>query len=407
MQHTAFIVLADSMTDPTPIVISTTPPQAVGFTANEQLLPYTNSVKTGHRLLMDYAILPDKFLFFDVTGLQPALIEKFTSAGQDLELIFYLRTTDAILEKNLTANCFALNCTPVINLFNATIELPGPDLLQSPIPLTAQLENADHTEIFSIQKMTGNNEQHPVKEFSSYHRAHYQAEQIYHHAKRIAAWQTSHYDEQSSELLISFVDRALKNVDMVDWQLTANILCTNRNLPNQLATTPSQTAITFAKASDETITGITLLKAFTPTRRPFLQKGTCWRYISHLSPNPLTLADNDAAGQALRAILRIYQFDETMQDSSLSQSILNIHCQKQFTRNPAVNQELSKPFWHGLDIHLQLDADKLGQHSLYLLGCILEHYFTLYVTPNFFTRLSLNSTDGDEYHGAALTGVGS
>jgi type VI protein secretion system component VasA len=118
------------------------------------------------------------------------------------------------------------------------------------------------------------------------------------------------------------------------------------------------------------------------------------------------LADNDTAAQALRAILRIYQFDETAQDSPLSQSILNVQCQKQFIRRPAANEGRAQPFWHGLDIHLQLDAEQLGQHSLYLLGSILEHYFTLYVTPNFFTRLLLSNTVGEEYRGKALAGTG-
>jgi type VI secretion system protein ImpG len=406
MQHTACIALADSMVDTAPAIISTAPPQRVGFTADEQLLPYADSVKTAQRLLMDYAILPDKFLFFDVTGLQPVLAEKFTNVGQTLELIFYLRAGDPILEKNLNAQSLALNCTPVINLFSATIELPGPDLLQSPIALTAQLQHPDQTEIFSIQKISGSKQQQTTQEFPNYHRVHYQAGQIYYHAKRVPAWQTHHYDEQNSELLLSFIDRELTDIDMTGWQLNADVLCTNRHLPSQLAATPSQTTITFAKTRDETIAGITLLTAFTPTRRPFLLKGACWRYLSHLSPNPLTLADNDAAAQALRAILRIYQFDEATLDSPLSRSILNVQCQKQFIRHPTANEGHAKPFWHGLDIHLQLDTEQLGQHSLYLLGSILEHYFTLYVTPNFFTRLLLRNTAGEEYQGKALAGAG-
>lgn len=403
MQHTAYIALADSMTDHAPAVIRTAPPQRVGFTTDEQLLPYAASVKTAQRLLMDYAILPDKFLFFDVTELQPTLAEKFTRVGQTLELIFYLRAGDPILEKNLNAESFALNCTPIINLFAATIELPGPDVLQSPIALTAQLQHPDQAEIFSIQKISGSKQQQIAQEFPNYHCVHYQAEQFYYHAKRVPAWQTHHYDEQNSELLLSFVDRELTEIDMTGWQLTADVLCTNRHLPSHI---PPQSVITFAKTRDETIAGITLLTAFTLTQRPFLSKGACWRYLSHLSPNPLTLADNDAAAQALRAILRIYQFDEAAQDSPLSRSILNIQCQKQFIRHPAANEGRAQPFWHGLDVHLQLDAEQLGQHSLYLLGSILEHYFTLYVTPNFFTRLSLSNTTGGEYHGKTLAGTG-
>src|SRR5262249_17880355 len=46
--------------------------KAVGFEPDEGMLPYTARSFTGYRLLTEYFAFPEKFLFFDVTGLDAA-----------------------------------------------------------------------------------------------------------------------------------------------------------------------------------------------------------------------------------------------------------------------------------------------------------------------------------------------
>src|SRR5580658_4658869 len=50
----------------------------VGFAENEGLIPYPRTVYPGFRLLQEYFTLPQKFAFFDVTGLEALPVEKIT-----------------------------------------------------------------------------------------------------------------------------------------------------------------------------------------------------------------------------------------------------------------------------------------------------------------------------------------
>src|SRR5262249_10840448 len=50
----------------------------VGFAENEALTPYPRTVYPGSRLLQEYFTLPQKFAFFDVTGLEALPADKMT-----------------------------------------------------------------------------------------------------------------------------------------------------------------------------------------------------------------------------------------------------------------------------------------------------------------------------------------
>ena len=57
----------------------------VGFDADECLLPFLRRSMDGHRLLHEYFALPEKFLFFDVEGLEPLAEAGF---GEEAEIVF-------------------------------------------------------------------------------------------------------------------------------------------------------------------------------------------------------------------------------------------------------------------------------------------------------------------------------
>ena len=64
------IALADHPGDPAPVICSRRQYLApVGFDAAESLLPYPLRSFTGYRMLTEYFAFPEKFLFFDLTGL--------------------------------------------------------------------------------------------------------------------------------------------------------------------------------------------------------------------------------------------------------------------------------------------------------------------------------------------------
>jgi type VI secretion system protein ImpG len=97
----------------------------VGFELDESLLQYTARSFPGYRLLSEYFALPEKFLFFDLKGLDQAVGAGFLNK---FEIHIFLRDVMPI-GGLVEAGTFQLGCTPVINLFSDLAE---------PIRLTGQ-----------------------------------------------------------------------------------------------------------------------------------------------------------------------------------------------------------------------------------------------------------------------------
>src|SRR5512140_2773646 len=90
----------------------------VGFEKDEGLLPYTSRSFLGYRLVQEFFTFPEKFLFFDVAGL-----DAITSRGaQDSLDIVFFGTKPFPLEKSVNAQTFRLNAAPIVNLFSQLTE---------------------------------------------------------------------------------------------------------------------------------------------------------------------------------------------------------------------------------------------------------------------------------------------
>jgi len=64
-----------------------------GFDAEECLLPFVRRSMDGHRLLQEYFALPEKFLFFDIEGLEPLAQNGF---GEEAEIVLLFRASNAL-----------------------------------------------------------------------------------------------------------------------------------------------------------------------------------------------------------------------------------------------------------------------------------------------------------------------
>ena len=87
LNNAVSIALADHPGDPQPVICSPESICAVGFEPTEMLLPYPARSFVGYRLLTEYFAFPEKFLFFDLTGLSARTL---VSNQSRLEVFIYL-----------------------------------------------------------------------------------------------------------------------------------------------------------------------------------------------------------------------------------------------------------------------------------------------------------------------------
>ena len=85
-----------------------------GLKNNEYMLPYPSRSFEGYRLLQEYFSFPQKFLFFEVTGLRELSGAQFQDA---VELIFLISRferpeREKLLEQGISASTFRLSWHP-------------------------------------------------------------------------------------------------------------------------------------------------------------------------------------------------------------------------------------------------------------------------------------------------------
>jgi type VI secretion system protein ImpG len=173
-----------------------------------------------------------------------------------------------------------------------------------------------------------------------------------------------------------------------DWVMSVDTLCFNRELLARLSGTGGQINLSLVTPA-VTINRITMITPFTPTRRPPLSSGRLWRVLSHLSLNHLSIAGGPEGAEALRDVLRLYDWGDQEESRSLIEGVVSISSRRALARVP---MGASTAVAHGLDIDVELAPERYAPGTAFLLSSILDRFFGLYVAVNAFTRLSVRLT---------------
>ena len=99
--------------------------------------------------------------------------------------------------------------------------------------------------------------------------------------------------------------------------------CLNRDLPHRLPFGGDQPRLQLSEGG-ALVSRIACLTPPTRTLRPALRHGALWRLISHLSLNHLSLVDGGDEGEALREILKLYDFADSAETRKMIDGILGV-----------------------------------------------------------------------------------
>ncbi len=370
VNHTLGIALAHHADDRAPVMLPAKALGPVGFEADEAILPYPASSFTGYRLLTEFFALPQKFLFVDIVGLK-------AWRGETLEIFIYLDETSAKLERAISARDFVLNATPIVNLFRQNCEPIALDGARTEYRVLPDARRQKTREIYTIEKVlvsgrTGEEEQ--CQPFFGRSLKGGTPSLFWQCARRFDA------DDDTSDMEITFVDRARRAIGPVDKIASIDALCLNRELPEQLPFGGGHPYLQLASGS-EAVDSVEALMAPTPSVRMNEQQGRNWRLMSHLQLNHLSIFDND--GAALKDILALYAFRDSRETRQLADAIVRVEARNSMTRLGSGGMVT------GTDIRLEFDPAAIDRPSAYLFGSVLDRFFGLYTSINSFTRLAI------------------
>jgi type VI secretion system protein ImpG len=344
------------------------------------ILPYSQQTFSGYRLLQEYFAFPDRFFFIDIVGL-----DQFEASQEghafDIKIEFNKKLPR---EKYPAKNDILLHCTPIINLFDTSVEEVIATQRLPEYYIVPDLDRRKSREIYSINKVTGIGEDkiehfkyipitaHEIldssdpsndyKRFYSIFRRYVKSDMA---ESYIRLFGTSMDQEIFSKETIS-LEATLSNGFLPPAYLEAGSISQPRDFPAGI------------EAANITLPSEVME---CPEQQNYL-----WSLISHLSVSYNTLADT----KTLKSILTLYNWSRAQNDPSKKKIEAIKEVYPPAIKSLIYNQSLIR----GIEFKIEIDPDEFenGEGDIYLFGSILNRFLAQYITLNSYVYLTIVET---------------
>ncbi|VUD66165.1 hypothetical protein TDB9533_03520 [Thalassocella blandensis] len=388
------IVVAAGDDDTHPTYIAGDAIKAVGFGEQEGLLPYPPMSFVGYRLLTEFFAYPEKFMFIDFTGL-----EAHTAGREEntVNIYVYLKSSDVELEHNISRDTFAMNCSPMVNLFEQTADPIKLDHTQPEYQIIPDARRPTGFEVYSVNKVMASTSAGNKKEYLPFYGLRHEHQDAEDHAYWMATRRSAKlgYQErdEGTNVFLSLVDLDFNPNVPEDRTLTLSLTCSNRDQPPKMPFNLDHPVLQCIDSAPP-CSKIRCITQPSNVIRPPLRNRARWRLISHLNLNHLSITGGNSATEALKEILRLYDFRDSSVSRGLVESIVSVNA-KQISA--PLNIDGHATMCRGVEIEIVLDEVFLTGSSTYLYANVLEHFFALYCTVNSFTRVLIKLKNKEGY----------
>ncbi len=388
------VVVTDSEDDVAPVYLGKDCIKAVGFNEEDGILPYPDASFTGYRLLTEYFVFPEKFMFVDFTNLTDKLGDKNSN-----ELIFYiyLSSSDIELEHNINKQTFLTGCTPAVNLFKQKADPIKLDHTQQEYQIIPDIRRPAGFEVYSIDNVTATNsagEQHAFHPIYGLTHKHQDSKShSFWLGTRRSAKMNDYERDEATDMFISPIDLNFNPNNSDDRVLLIETTCSNRNQAAKLPFNNEQPKLQ-AVDSSPPCNNIRCISRPTPTIQPPLRDQARWRLLSHLNLNHLSITGRDKATDSVKEILRLYNFTESAASRAVVASISSVNAH---AISAPLNIDGRATLCRGIEIEITLEDTQLSGSSSYLFASVLEHFFSAYCSINSFTRVLVKLKNKEGY----------
>ena len=375
--------------------------RGMGFEQDEALLQHTPRSFEGYRMLQEYFAFPERYLFVELGQLSRLMVD---CDSDELELFVLLDRSEAQLIQALDASNLGLFCVPAINLFPKRTDRISIDHRQSEYHVVVDRTRAMDYEVYSVTDVTGFNSEQAEQAFLPFYgsKGHFQnqAETAFYTQRKQRRVLSSKQRREGvrssyigSELFISLVDEAATPYATDLTQLGMQTLCTNRDLPLVMPVGVGDTDFTLQISAP--VKAIRCVAGPTRPLPPAYEGESIWRLINHLSLNYLSLIDSDtqSGAAALRELLRLYADNREPAVKKQIEGVVSISSKNVVRR---IDSKGPLVFGRGLELTLLFDESAFEGGGFFLLGAVLERFFSQYVSINAFVETVIRTTDRGE-----------
>lgn len=382
LQHHLKQIIITPLDGGSPCTLSPGHLKPAGFSGGENIIPYPSNSFPGYRIIQEYFILPEKFLFLDLAGW-----EKWRNRGEGsrFEISFELENPPFPVQRIRTGD-FVLSATPAVNIFTHDADPIRLDHRKTEYRVRPGGAKSSLYQVYSVEDVVGF-VQGTAKERRyvpfDYFAADTQSSSVYQVTRRNSLVRSGF------DVFLS-VTHPGGGGKPVSETLSIKLLCSNGFLPENLQVGD----ISVPTSSSPEMVKFTNIRQPTVNVLPPLEGNLLWRLLSHLSLNYVSLAN----AENLRAVLDLYVFEETRDKTSVLANKKRIAGVEKVESN-VLNRLISGIMRGGREINIKARQDHFsGPGDLYLFGCILDHFLGSYASINTFTRLVIEDVvKGDIY----------
>ncbi|MFO0948999.1 MAG: type VI secretion system baseplate subunit TssF [Planctomycetota bacterium] len=378
--------------DPKAVQLDSRVLRPVGFERDEGMLPYPSRSFLGYRLLTEFFTFPQKFLFVDVGPLPLANMEGLSNR---IEIYLFLNRASPELESQVSADTFRLGCTPIINLFKQRAEPIQLTQTKTEYRVVPDARRPYASQVYSIDRVVATSptgEEVEYKPFFSFrHAAGAEEQRNFWHASPRLSLGEGPVKGSAQEIYLSLVDLNFDPRVPAEWTLDVETTCLNGDIPNLLPFGGGQPKLRLLHGGP--ITQVLCHVHPTAVLRPALKRGAMWRLVSHLSLNHLSISDGEGGADALREILKLYDFANSPETRSMTEGIVGVRSRRVIG---ALSGTGAGPICRGIEVTVQLDETRFAGSGLFLFVSVLERFLGLYCTINSFTKLIATTKQNGE-----------
>jgi type VI secretion system protein ImpG len=345
-----------------------------GFADDDRLWPKGDSAFSGYQLLLEYFTFREKFMFVTLCGLESLALPP-DAPWFELEVVLSETWSHAFTP---TQEHIRLHAVPVINLFALEADPLTLDPLQNEYLLRPMRLQDGHTEIYSVDKVSGTKDsvRQDYVPFSSFrHKGGMlrdEAPERYFHTRLRRGANGLH-----DTWLILGGEGFDKDVLLNRKSLSLRLTGTNGQLPRKALRSTLLDAAAQSTQAGLRVRNLTAptLPCYPPNRDRFH-----WRVLSHLGSNFLPMLNS---AEVLRGTLALYEWTGSETNRRRLEAIVDV--------KHHLIQRFEKGFLlRGVDIEVTVDSNGFsGEGDICLFGEMLSRFFALYADIQLCTQLTM------------------
>lgn len=364
----------------------------IGFDDSEALFPMPVRGHAGFRIMKEYAALPDKFRFVELSGLRAALAGL---KGRRLFLTFYFSGAFSRLESAVKPDSLALFCVPAVNLREQQLDRVDVTPGQVEFHVVADRMRARGKEVVQIVDVRGGGSGserrfQPIFESVATGKL---SSASYYSTRRVPLMTARTETYAGTETYIALTESGAAPYGRDLQYLSVRALCSSRGLPLYLKAQASDASYVFANALP--VSQVDCMAGPSLPLAPAVDGFEPWLALSHMFVNHLSLFDAEPGqgAQALRAMLGLYATVKGHFLLRQAEGLTKISA-RQITRRIPGGGPIA--FGRGIEIELSMSDRAFDGGSPFLLASVLEHFMAAHVSINSFVETSLELVDRAE-----------